>query len=147
MCSTSKSVLTGLIKCTTIVLVCNIITNPCFAQPVDMNTTISMSSKLTGLIATTKPLLPTKEKKVSDMEVPITNVVESPHQATSTIEKLKEETHLDADKDASDFPNRRGFFTGHRIPLELFGEETLRHIELLEDTNEKNSEALERVPP
>ena len=29
-----------------------------------------------------------------------------------------------------DFPNRRGFFTGHRIPLELFPQDTLRRIEL-----------------
>jgi len=134
-------------KCTLIALVCNIITNPCFAQPVDMNTTISMSSKLTGLIATTKPLLPTKENKVSDLEAPITNMVENPNRTTSSIENLEQQTHLNADKDASDFPDRRGFFTGHRIPLELFGEETLRHIELLEETKEKNSEALERVPP
>jgi len=134
-------------KCTLFVLVCNIITNPCFAQPVDMNTTISMSSKLTGLIATTKPLIPTKEKKVSDLEVPITNVVENSRQETSSIEKSEQETHLNADENASDFPDRRGFFTGHRIPLELFGEETLRHIELIEETKDKNSEALERVPP
>ena len=29
-----------------------------------------------------------------------------------------------------DFPDRRGFFTGHRIPLELFPQDTLRRIEL-----------------
>ena len=32
-----------------------------------------------------------------------------------------------------DFPDRRGFFTGHRIPLELFGADTLRRIELTSD--------------
>ena len=45
-----------------------------------------------------------------------------------------------ADKNNQEFPDRRGFFTGHRIPLELFGEETLRHIELIEEAKEKNSE-------
>ena len=37
----------------------------------------------------------------------------------------------------ADFPNRRGFFTGHRIPLELFPEETLRNIELIGETTPK----------
>lgn len=47
-----------------------------------------------------------------------------------------------------DFPDRRGFFTGHRIPLELFPEDTLRHIELIEEKKEQKPEgALERVPP
>ena len=40
-----------------------------------------------------------------------------------------------------EFPDRRGFFTGHRIPLELFGEDTLRHIQLIGDVKkEKNAE-------
>ena len=37
----------------------------------------------------------------------------------------------------ADFPDRRGFFTGHRIPLELFPEETLRNIELIGETTPK----------
>ena len=39
-----------------------------------------------------------------------------------------------------DFPDRRGFFTGHRIPLELFPEDTLRHIELIEEQKEQKPE-------
>ena len=38
------------------------------------------------------------------------------------------------------FPDRRGFFTGHRIPLELFPEDTLRHIELIEEKKEQKPE-------
>ena len=32
------------------------------------------------------------------------------------------------------FPDREGFFTGHRIPLELFPDDTLRRIELTSET-------------
>jgi len=134
-------------KCMLIALVGNIITSPCFAQPVDLNTTISINSKLTSLKASTKPLIPRKDKTVSDLDVPITNVVEEQQEPVSSNEKIRQQSELGADKSNSEFPDRRGFFTGHRIPLELFGEETLRHIELIEDTNEKTSEALERVPP
>ena len=42
--------------------------------------------------------------------------------------------------DKPDFPDRRGFFTGHRIPLELFPEDTLRHIELIEEKKEQKPE-------
>jgi len=51
------------------------------------------------------------------------------------------------DETTSQFPDRRGFFTGHRIPLELFPQETLRNIELVGEQVEKESQALERVPP
>lgn len=51
------------------------------------------------------------------------------------------------DKNGSEFPDRRGFFTGHRIPLELFPQETLRNIDLVGEEEEKESQALERVPP
>jgi len=128
-----------------IAIVGSIITSPSFAQPLDVNSTISINSKLTSLKATTKPLIPIKDKTVSDLEIPITNIVEEHQKSVSFIDK--EQTDVDTGNDGSDFPDRRGFFTGHRIPLELFGEETLRHIELIDDTNDKSGEALERVPP
>lgn len=42
--------------------------------------------------------------------------------------------------EVAEFPDRRGFVTGHRIPLELFGADTLRRIELLEDEDTSNNE-------
>jgi len=52
-----------------------------------------------------------------------------------------------------DFPNRRGFFTGHRIPLELFPQDTLRRIELTSDEDDSEgivvssaAEALQTPP-
>jgi hypothetical protein len=134
-------------RCMLIALVGNIISSPCLAQPVDLNTTVSINSKLTSLKASTKPLIPRKDNTVSDLEAPITNVVEEHPKPDSSDEKIRQQPDADADKNNQEFPDRRGFFTGHRIPLELFGEETLRHIELIEEAKEKNSEALERVPP
>jgi len=81
----------------------NVISSPCFAQPLDSNASIINATN-------------------SDVNEP-------------TSEK-------------PNFPDRRGFFTGHRIPLELFPEDTLRHIELIEEKKEQKPEgALERVPP
>ena len=47
---------------------------------------------------------------------------------------------LEPTSEKPDFPDRRGFFTGHRIPLELFPEDTLRHIELIEEKKEQKPE-------
>jgi len=81
----------------------NIISSPCFAQPLDSNAII----------------------------------------INATNSEVKEPT-----SEKPNFPDRRGFFTGHRIPLELFPEDTLRHIELIEEKKEQKPEgALERVPP
>merc|ERR1712038_613875 len=41
--------------------------------------------------------------------------------------------------------DRRGFVTGHRIPLELFGKDTLRRIELLEDVEQPAAPARQYV--
>ena len=40
----------------------------------------------------------------------------------------------DVGRDEIPFPDREGFFTGHRIPLELFPDDTLRRIELTSAT-------------
>jgi len=50
------------------------------------------------------------------------------------IEKATEEDK----SEEGHFPDRRGFVTGHRIPLELFSEDTLRRIELLEDEDSQD---------
>jgi hypothetical protein len=84
-------------------IIFNIISSPCFAQPLDSNASVT----------------------------------------NATNSEVKEPT-----SEKPNFPDRRGFFTGHRIPLELFPEDTLRHIELIEEKKEQKPEgALERVPP
>jgi len=77
------------------------------------------------------------------------NITLSPNAKTASLNETSKPLipNKEANEKVSDFPDRRGFFTGHRIPLELFSEETLRNIELVGDQEEKESEALERVPP
>lgn len=140
--------LTGLLKCLLIAIVGNIITTPCFAQPLNAN--ITKVAKLGNSQENSKPLILTKDTSpTSDLEFPITNIVED-HQdssAQNANQNQQDQLNTDADKHSTDFPDRRGFFTGHRIPLELFGEETLRHIELIGDKETKENQALPRVPP
>jgi len=52
--------------------------------------------------------------------------------ASVTASALEEDNITRTDE----FPDRRGFFTGHRIPLELFPQDTLRRIELTSDEDE-----------
>ena len=53
----------------------------------------------------------------------ITNLIEDSSPLQKAVVVLTEEEE--------EFPDRQGFITGHRIPLELFGADTLRRIELL----------------
>jgi len=124
-------------------LASNTITNLCFAQPLDANTTIVQNSKHLELKENAKPQSPTKDS-------PLINIIElHPKPTLSSAEQTQETSH---DSEA-DFPDRRGFFTGHRIPLELFPEETLRNIELIGETTPKtvptakSTNALKRVAP
>jgi len=126
------------------------ITNLCFAQPLDANTTIVENSKHLDLKENAKPHSPTKDESSSKLDSPLTNIIElHPKPALSSAEQAQETSHDSED----DFPDRRGFFTGHRIPLELFPEETLRNIELIGETTEKavptakSTNALKRVAP
>jgi len=148
MNSNKKMLLTGpTTTCMVIaLLLSNSITNLCFAQPLDSNTetTTTENSKHLKLKENAKPLLPTKEQTLSKLEAPLKNIVEDHQNADSSNEDQTQRTSHNSE---SDFPDRRGFFTGHRIPLELFPEETLKHIELIGETTAKPSEALERVPP
>lgn len=136
--------LTGSTTFIVIALLGSSITNLCSAQPLDANTTIVEKPKQIIVKDPSKPILPTKERKVSKLEVPLTNVVEEHQTSISSDDEVVQENIHNSE---ADFPDRRGFFTGHRIPLELFSEETLRHIDLIGETTEKPNEALERVPP
>jgi len=53
-------------------------------------------------------------------------------EAPASVTALEEDNSSGTD----DFPDRRGFFTGHRIPLELFPQDTLRRIELTSDEDD-----------
>jgi len=151
MYSNKKMLLTG--SSTTCMvfalLASNTITNLCFAQPLDANTTIVENSKHLELKENAKPHSPTKDESSSKLDSPLTNTIEL-HPILSSAEETQETNH---DSEA-DFPDRRGFFTGHRIPLELFPEETLRYIELIGDETTaktvptvKSTNALKRVAP
>jgi len=131
-------------------LASNTITNLCFAQPLDANTTIVQNSKHLELKENAKPHSPTKDESSSKLDSPLINIIElHPKPTLSSAEQTQETSH---DSEA-DFPDRRGFFTGHRIPLELFPEETLRNIELIGETTPKtvptakSTNALKRVAP
>jgi len=131
-------------------LASNTISNLCFAQPLDANTTIVQNSKHLELKENAKPHSPTKDESSSKLDSPLTNIIElHPKTALSSSEQTEETSH---DSEAN-FPDRRGFFTGHRIPLELFPEETLRNIELFGETTPKtvpiakSINALKRVAP
>jgi len=152
MYSNKKMLLTGSsTTCIVIALLAsNTITNLCFAQPLDANTTIVENSKHLELKENAKPHSPTKDESSSKLDSPLTNIIElHPKPALSSAEQTQETSH---DSEA-DFPDRRGFFTGHRIPLELFPEETLRNIELIGETTPKtvptakSTNALKRVAP
>jgi len=154
MQSTIMSLLTGSVTCLIIGIVCNSLTSPCFATPVDANRVALERTKLENSQTTSKPLIINKEQTVSSLSSSISNDVEtvggvSPLTANQTKNHLPKKSELIAgsNKDESEFPDRRGFFTGHRIPLELFGDETLRHIELIGEVKNTESEALPRVPP
>jgi len=150
MYSNKKMLLTGSsTTCMVIALLAsNTITNLCFAQPLDANTTIVENSKHLELKENAKPHSPTKDESSSKLDSPLTNIIEL-HPILPSAEPTQESSH---DSEA-DFPDRRGFFTGHRIPLELFPEETLRNIELIGETTPKtvptakSTNALKRVAP
>merc|ERR1712223_2019999 len=132
MYSNTKMLLTGSsTTCLVIALLAsNTVTNLCFAQPLDANTTIVQNSKHLELKENAKPHSPTKDESSSKLDSPLTNIIElHPKSMLPSAEQTQESSH---DSEA-DFPDRRGFFTGHRIPLELFPEETLRNIELIGD--------------
>merc|ERR1712223_575952 len=152
MYSNKKMLLTGSsTTCIVIALLAsNTITNLCFAQPLDANTTIVQNSKHLQLKENAKPQSPTKDESSSKLDSPLTNIIElHPKPALSSAEQTQETSH----NSEANFPDRRGFFTGHRIPLELFPEETLRNIELIGETTPKtvptakSTNALKRVAP